>query len=1062
MRPAGVQGCDPDGAVPRGRGALASAPQSFAPGGIPGRPVRSLGGVNRFMVGEGGRIRGGKAGASEQATLPESSMPNAGRRQQWCHTYLEYIVGAGVDLSHADKNGRTPAHLAARLGRVEVLRMLPGAWFAAAEFGLVEVMRELLEKGAELDAEDGEGRTGLSVALAFGQEAAPPGAARAPVAGCAPRSAPSETGTPLISRPRKRKHAAGGSRLDAVCAAARRVELADTLSKSMETLSILVRRPLGIPEACRVLGRAALGGAVPPRSAARHALRTNGISFLDEAGEATYPIPLGSLRLPASRCVCETPAPEAECGTLCATCGRLIASHAPPLSECALCSKPLGENEVGATAGPCGEPLPPAPPFVPLPPSHFRGVHLMRGGRYYRAQLGKRFLGRFHGPQGAIEAARAYDTEARRLNTETGAAWLTNFVAEGSLVEGEATASRARERAELEDKGRRIDSPHTWSRFFGVAWVPTIGKFSATTFIPRRQVGLFVTEEDAAVAYDEAMLAIPGVERGVSPLNFAPGTRDRCPPPAGRTGKSILSSRYTGVDRSAASGGWRAYLGSKTTSRTFSKTLGRPTTFRCEADAAREVDRMAVAEHGPGISLLNFPTRDKSRPWWECDPACFRLLVPPGVPAPRLDVRVQFDPETRTVIRARADIPPAPQNGLMPPNGPEQEAPSSSRAPGARCAGCGKGAHARPEPNQGCGGLMVGHLFPSEVRDVWLCPWCLRRHAAAALARPAAGGTRVSTAPAAPNPLWPSMSPSPPSLETGARPAPAQTAVGGAGGKAALCPEVAPSVGLGRGAPGAPAALGGAPSLAEAAVAGASTLWCRALLPGEAAEIDALDALGGLPGDVLPQLGEDPLLKRVALCRLLDITHPSLREGGIELQGYVDDDLVNAYVGLLDSTAVTLGSRTVFLPPAFGMMCAASARDVGVLTPTFASDPDGRNAPGARRVTRGTARRLLTAHTVMIPVVVDLHFFLVLLNARGIWLLDTLPGDAGCGLRRRHLADFIAGTACRAVADRVGDTEAALAAIPCLRRSTWTCRGDLGAPPPRPWRAPCGCARRPG
>ncbi|KAK3248561.1 hypothetical protein CYMTET_41977 [Cymbomonas tetramitiformis] len=112
MRPAGVQGCDPDGAVPRGRGALASAPQSFAPGGIPGRPVRSLGGVNRFMVGEGGRIRGGKAGASEQATLPESSMPNAGRRQQWCHTYLEYIVVGRTWLrAHVDGVAWQPSAL---------------------------------------------------------------------------------------------------------------------------------------------------------------------------------------------------------------------------------------------------------------------------------------------------------------------------------------------------------------------------------------------------------------------------------------------------------------------------------------------------------------------------------------------------------------------------------------------------------------------------------------------------------------------------------------------------------------------------------------------------------------------------------------------------------------------------------------------------------------------------------------------------------------------------------------------------------------------------------------
>ncbi|KAK3269756.1 hypothetical protein CYMTET_21817 [Cymbomonas tetramitiformis] len=575
-----------------------------------------------------------------------------------------------------------------------------------------------------------------------------PSATFALVAGCAPRRAPANDGTPPTGQPRKRKRALGGTRLDAVSAAVRRVELADKFSGSMEALSILVCRPLGIPEACRVLGRAALGGAMPPRSAARHALRIDGVSFLDEAGGAVRPFPLGSLRLPASRCACEAPTPDAECGTLCAVCGRLVASHAPPLSECALCSGPLGGNE-------------------------------------------------------------------------------TNFVAEGSLAEGEATASKARERAELEDRRQRIDNPHTWSRFFGVAWVPTIGKFSATTFLPRRQVGLFVTEEGAAVAYDEAMLATPGVERGVSPLNFASGTRNRCPPPAGRAGKSNLSSRYKGVDRSAASGGWRAYLGSKATSRTFSMTLGKPTFFRNEADAARE------------LPASGSPRR-----------------------APRLDVRVKFDLETRAVILAGADLPPAPRGGSVASGGPEEDAPSPPRAPGARCAGCGKGAHARPVLDQRCGGLMAGHLFPCEVRDIWLCPWCLRRHAAAALARPAVGGARASTAPAAPNPLWPSTPPSPLPLETDMRPAPAQAAVGrqvvvgGAEGEAALRPDMAPSAGLGLGAPGAPAALGGVPSLAEATVAAprASTPWCRALLPGEAAEVHALDALGGLPDDVLPQL----------------------------------------------------------------------------------------------------------------------------------------------------------------------------------------------------------------
>ncbi|KAK3244242.1 hypothetical protein CYMTET_46138 [Cymbomonas tetramitiformis] len=47
--------------------------------------------------------------------------------------------------------------------------MLPGACFAAADFGLVEVVRELLEKGAEVDAEDGKGCTALTVALYCGQ-----------------------------------------------------------------------------------------------------------------------------------------------------------------------------------------------------------------------------------------------------------------------------------------------------------------------------------------------------------------------------------------------------------------------------------------------------------------------------------------------------------------------------------------------------------------------------------------------------------------------------------------------------------------------------------------------------------------------------------------------------------------------------------------------------------------------------------------------------------------------------------------------------------------------------
>ncbi|KAK3265453.1 hypothetical protein CYMTET_25863 [Cymbomonas tetramitiformis] len=66
-------------------------------------------------------------------------------------------AGAGVNAG----TGRRPLHTAAEKGMVEM--------------GMVEMVRELVEKSAEVDAEDGEGRTALTVALAFGQE----GAARA-------------------------------------------------------------------------------------------------------------------------------------------------------------------------------------------------------------------------------------------------------------------------------------------------------------------------------------------------------------------------------------------------------------------------------------------------------------------------------------------------------------------------------------------------------------------------------------------------------------------------------------------------------------------------------------------------------------------------------------------------------------------------------------------------------------------------------------------------------------------------------------------------------------------
>ncbi|KAK3254489.1 hypothetical protein CYMTET_36295 [Cymbomonas tetramitiformis] len=94
------------------------------------------------------------------------------------------LVEKSAEVDAEDGEGRTALTVALAFGQEAVARALLEAgagvnagtgrrpFHAAAEKGMVEMVRELAGKGAEVDAEDGEGRTALTVALAFGQEAA--------------------------------------------------------------------------------------------------------------------------------------------------------------------------------------------------------------------------------------------------------------------------------------------------------------------------------------------------------------------------------------------------------------------------------------------------------------------------------------------------------------------------------------------------------------------------------------------------------------------------------------------------------------------------------------------------------------------------------------------------------------------------------------------------------------------------------------------------------------------------------------------------------------------------
>ncbi|KAK3266760.1 hypothetical protein CYMTET_24641, partial [Cymbomonas tetramitiformis] len=138
----------------------------------------------------GARTRGKEAAA--RALLEVGAGVNSGTGRRPLHAAAEKglvemvreLVGKDAEVDAEDGEGRTALTVALAFGKEAAARALMEAGagvnagtgrrplHAAAERGLKEMMRELLGKGAEVDAEDVEGCTALTVALAFGQEAA--------------------------------------------------------------------------------------------------------------------------------------------------------------------------------------------------------------------------------------------------------------------------------------------------------------------------------------------------------------------------------------------------------------------------------------------------------------------------------------------------------------------------------------------------------------------------------------------------------------------------------------------------------------------------------------------------------------------------------------------------------------------------------------------------------------------------------------------------------------------------------------------------------------------------
>jgi hypothetical protein len=141
------------------------------------------------------------------------------------------------------------------------------------------------------------------------------------------------------------------------------------------------------------------------------------------------------------------------------------------------------------------------------------------------------------------------------------------------------------------------------SRYIGVCWDKSRSAWIVQMRDPQtkcqRRIGCFVSEEDAARAYDCAAVQAHGPD---AERNFPDEAISEPPATVGEERKQRGSSRYIGVCRDKARSSWIVRLMNPQTKR--EQHIG---SFASEEDAARAYDRAAVQAHGPGTKR-NFPT----------------------------------------------------------------------------------------------------------------------------------------------------------------------------------------------------------------------------------------------------------------------------------------------------------------------------------------------------------------------------------------------------------------------------------------------------------------------